>query len=175
MTIFFKNGSYIKTIPMSGETKRSPRTKVYLLKEGYKMTNLQKMFKGDLTAADKWAAEVVSHSICGSCQIRTYCDTWNAGVYRDNMTCMAAHIRWLLEEAVDEPVFKEVSKPVQAVQVHMMCQCGGEFRDTGGGLGSVTEGKWSCYYQHKCDKCGAVQDFDRIYPYIKYEEVELND
>lgn len=64
------------------------------------MTNLQKMFKGDLAAADKWAAEVVSHSTCGSCQIRMYCDAWNAGVYRDNMTCMAAHIRWLLEEAV---------------------------------------------------------------------------
>lgn len=139
------------------------------------MTNLQKMFKGDLAAADKWAAEVVSHSICGSCQIRTYCDAWNAGVYRDNMTCMAAHIRWLLEEAVNEPVFKEVPKPVQAVRVHMMCQCGGEFRDTGGGSGSVTECQWSCNYQHKCDKCGAVQDFDKIYPYIKYEEVDMND
>lgn len=137
------------------------------------MTNLQKMFKGDLAAADKWAAEV-GHLTCGSCQIRTYCGAWNAGVYRDNMTCMAAHIRWLLEEAVDEPAFKEVSKPVQAVQIHMMCQCGGEFKPTGMGSGSYTSAlnpTCECKYQHKCDKCGAVQDFDRCYPYIKYEEI----
>lgn len=142
------------------------------------MTNLQKMFNGNLAAADKWALDTANASTCGSCQIRPYCEMWNTGVYRDNMTCMAAHIRWLLEEAVDEPVFKEVSKPVQAVRVHMMCQCGGEFRDTGRGLGSAAtalNSKGELEYQHKCDKCGAVQDFDRCYPYIKYEEADVND
>ena len=142
------------------------------------MTNLQKMFNGNLAAADKWALDTANASTCGSCQIRPYCEMWNTGVYRDNMTCIAAHIRWLLEEAVEEPAFKEVSKPVQTVQVHMMCQCGGEFKSTGIGSGSCTSAlnpKWECKYQYKCDKCGAVQDFDRCYPYIKYEEVDVND
>lgn len=133
------------------------------------MTNLQKMFKGDLAAADKWVANTCLHTTCERCQIQNFCCSLEEGVYDGLVTCIHTHLRWLLEEAVDEPAFKEVSKPVQAVQVHMMCQCGGEFRDTGCGC------QWSCNYQHKCDKCGAVQDFDRIYPYIKYEEVELND
>ena len=134
------------------------------------MTNLQKMFNGDLAAADKWALDTANASTCGSCQIRPYCDMWNTGVYRDNMTCIAA----LLEEAGEEPLYKEVSKPVQTMQVHMMCQCGGEFKPTGMGSGSYTSAlnpTCECKYQHKCDKCGAVQDFDRCYPYIKYEEI----
>ena len=139
------------------------------------MTNLQKMFNGDLAAADKWAMDTANASTCGSCQIRPHCEMWNTGVYRDNMTCIAAHIRWLLEEAKEEPAFQEVSKPVQTLQVHMMCQCGGEFRrdtdigDSSASAASALDLIWNYPYQHKCDKCGSVQKFDRIYPYIKYE------
>ena len=138
------------------------------------MTNLQKMFNGDLAAAGKWVVDMVDVSMCSTCKIQSYCNKWNEETYCNNKVCMAVYFRWLLEEA-EEPAFIEVANPVQTLQVHMMCQCGGEFRDTGGGSGSVTECQWSCNYQHKCDKCGAVQDFDRIYPYIKYEEVDAND
>lgn len=139
------------------------------------MTNLQKMFNCDLAAADKWVANTYLRATCEKCQIHAYCDRWNAEAYRDDMTCLAAHIRWLLEEAKEEPAFSEVSKPVQTLQVHMMCKCGGEFKPTGIGSGSAAsamDSKWECEYQHKCSKCGVTQNFDQIYPCIKYEEIE---
>lgn len=142
------------------------------------MTNLQKMFNGDLAAADKWVVDMTNDLICSTCKIQSYCNDWNEGIYSDNMCCMSAYLRWLLEEVKEEPAFSEVAKPVQTLLVHMMCQCGGEFRDTGIGSGSAATAlntMWECKHQHKCDKCGDVQDFDRIYPYIKYEEVDAND
>lgn len=138
------------------------------------MTNLQKMFNGDLAAADKWVVDMTSDSICSTCKIKSYCNEWNDSIYHENMCCMSAYLCWLLEEAKEKPAFNEVSRPVQTLQVHMMCQCGGEFKPTGIGSGSAASAlnpKWECEYQHKCDKCGAAQNFDRIYPYIKYEEI----
>ena len=142
------------------------------------MTNLQKMFIGDLAAADKWVADTCLRATCERCQIQNFCCSLEEGVYDGLLTCVHAHLRWLLEEAKEEPAFNEVAKPVQTLQVRMMCQCGGEFKPTGIGSGSATSAlnpTWECKYQHKCDKCGAVQDFDRCYPYIKYEEVDVND
>lgn len=179
MSIFFKNGSYIKTIKNTGEARRPPGTKVYLLKEGYEMTNLQKMFNGDLTAADKWVVDMANDSICSTCKIQSYCNEWNDRIYSENMSCMSAYLRWLLEEAVEEPQYHEVERPLQVKRVHMMCQCGGEFESTGVGLGSATstlDSQCNDLYQHKCNKCGAVQDFGRFYPYVTYcEEAEAND
>lgn len=75
------------------------------------MTNLQKMFKGDLAAADKWVANTCLHTTCERCQIQNFCCSLEEGVYDGLVTCIHTHLRWLLEEAVDEPAFKEVSKP----------------------------------------------------------------
>ena len=79
------------------------------------MTNLQKMFNGDLAAADKWVVDMTSDSICSTCKIKSYCNEWNDSIYHENMCCMSAYLRWLLEEAKEILSNKNLGTARQAI------------------------------------------------------------
>lgn len=57
--------------------------------------------------------------------------------------------------------------PVQAVQVHLLCEsCGGEMRFTGMAYPVCPQ-----QYDHVCAQCGKHDTAHEIYPTIKYEAI----
>lgn len=61
---------------------------------------------------------------------------------------------------------KEVKVKVQPYMVRAMCECSGEFEPTGMCLSS-----YPVQYEHQCNRCNEVRNFDCRYPKIVYEEI----
>ncbi len=59
----------------------------------------------------------------------------------------------------------EESKNCKIIVIHAMCECGGEFKQSGVVLTSYPE-----KYGHICDRCGKGENFEKSYPYFSYEE-----
>lgn len=64
---------------------------------------------------------------------------------------------------------KEVKKPIREYVVHAMCECGGEFIP-----GDVVFMTYPVQYSHTCNKCGASATFNKKYPSIEYEEIDIS-
>lgn len=64
---------------------------------------------------------------------------------------------------------KEIKKPVREYIVHAMCECGGEFI-----LGDMALMTYPVQYPHICNKCGASETFNKRYPSIEYEEINIS-
>lgn len=64
---------------------------------------------------------------------------------------------------------KEIKNPIREYVVHAMCECGGEFVPDGMVLMSSPP-----QYPHICNKCGASVTFNKKYPSIEYEEIDIS-
>lgn len=157
MSIFFKNGSYIKTIPVSGEMKRPPRTKVYLLKEGYKMTN----FEWVLKKISKMTPSELALYIDGdkddfNCKVCTRIDC------NEQEDCLKARIQWYNQPHRCDPTVQH--HLVQASRSALYCDCGTEMARTG---------ESDVAYHYECPNCGAVHSSPHKYPVLN--EVKIHD
>lgn len=157
MSIFFKNGSYIKTIPVSGEARRFPRTKVYLLKEGYEMTNFEwvlkkisKMTPSELALYIDGGKDDFNCDVCDKPDICTRCD------------CINARIQWYNQPHRCDPVVQH--HLVQASRSALYCDCGTEM---------VRTGESDVAYHYECPNCGAVHSSPHKYPVLN--EVKIHD
>ena len=70
-------------------------------------------------------------------------------------------IKFILKR-MNKKFIKKIVKPVKIVAI---CECGGEFKDTGICLTSCP-----CKYPHICNKCGRPEIFDSQYPKIVFED-----
>lgn len=61
----------------------------------------------------------------------------------------------------------ETKTPAKIVIVKQWCGCGGQLLPTG-----TVYTTYPAIIPHKCDKCGEIENFDKSYPYVDYEEVE---
>lgn len=60
---------------------------------------------------------------------------------------------------------KEVRKETKVILVKAMCECGGEFKRTTEEL----KRPFKANYIHRCDSCGKVAAFSKLYPYTIVE------
>lgn len=58
---------------------------------------------------------------------------------------------------------------LKPVEVHKICDCGGEFKFDGNVLPS-----YPTQYPHTCDKCKAKVVLNKVYPCIEYEKSVRN-
>lgn len=67
----------------------------------------------------------------------------------------------------DHKEYEEIVTPVRSVCIKRYCLCGGEFEYSDSG---ITLASYPPKYLHTCIRCGVSITFDKIYPYIGYEE-----
>ena len=68
---------------------------------------------------------------------------------------------------------KMVKKEVKTYKTYVACECGGEFEYDDDTLFRDMLFGMKTGFEHKCNKCGKVENFDELYPIEMQEEVEV--
>lgn len=66
-----------------------------------------------------------------------------------------------------------VKKEVKTYKTYATCECGGDFEFSNDTLLRDMLFGLNTGFEHRCNKCGKVENFEEIYPIEMVEEVEV--